>query len=145
MTLGLSAYLNNTITSNGLTYTNYADYTAHGGKDTIALASHKGAAYIGTFHRYVTPAASIQVIYFPSDSHVGVSLAAFQNFFMYNELTVRLGIPVVLIDKRGSPAMNFEFRVNYYDVTGKVLPDAPRSNKLLIGVTVGVPISKVMF
>lgn len=145
VTFGLSACLNNTFTSNGLTYTTYGDYTAHGGKDTTALASQKGAAYIGTFHRYVTPAASVQCIYFPTDSHIGVSLAAFQNFFTYNELTVRLGIPVVLIDKRGSPAINFEFRLNYYDVTDKVLPDAPRSSKLLIGVTVGVPVSKVMF
>ncbi|MBL0739960.1 hypothetical protein [Chryseolinea lacunae] len=145
VTVGLSAYLNNTFTSNGLLYTTYGDYTAHGGKDTTALASQKGAAYIGTFQRYVTPVASLQCIYFPVDSHVGISLAAFQNFFTYNALTVRLGIPVVLIDKRGSPAINFEFRLNYYDVADKVLPDAPRSTKLMVGVSVGVPVSKVMF
>jgi hypothetical protein len=142
LTFGATGFLNNSFLSNGLITTGYADYKAHGGIDTLALANR--TAFVGKYRQFVTLIASLRSIFFPADSHVGISLAAEQNLLSYKALNLRLGIPVVLIDKRGSPSANFELQVTYYDLTGIVFPTRKVVDKMFVGLAVGIPFSRPM-
>jgi hypothetical protein len=51
------------------------------------------------------------MVYFPTGSHVGTSVLAKQNFGRYHLLNGRLGIPIVLINSKKIPAVNFEIYV----------------------------------
>jgi hypothetical protein len=101
--------------------------------------------YIGSFKNFFTPVAKVQIIYFPPDSHVGFNLAIEQNIGSYNALNGIIGIPIVLIDKAGHPAANFQFQFRFFDVSGTILPNKSIYDKTSVGLTLGVPFSKIIY
>ncbi len=125
--------------------TTFEDYKNLGGTDTLRFASFQYSdAYIGAYKRFITPSLRARIVYFSHDSHVGLSLLLEQHFGNYNPLNARLGIPVVLINSKKTPALNIEFQAGYFDVTNKISA-APKKNKVTIGVGIGLPISRLMF
>ena len=99
----------------------------------------------GSYKNFLTPAAKAEIIYFPPDSHVGFNLAIEQNIGTYNALTGIVGIPIVLIDKAGHPAANFQFQFRFFDVSNTILPNRTFYDKTSVGLTLGVPFSKIIY
>ena len=146
VTLGGGLVLNNAVNSQLLYTTNYADYTGMGGTDIAALINRKQAdVYIGRYHNFVTPVLRAKLFYVPVDWHFGLTAEAEQNFGSYNTFNTKLGVPIVLIDKKGDPAINFEFQIRFFDVTNTLLPNKKSADKTSVGVTIGIPFSKIIY
>jgi len=107
-----------------------------------------------TYTNSVTPTLSGHFVYLPPTSHFGLSGALEQNFGPYHALNVILGLPIVLINKKAEPACNFELQVRLFDWAGSVRSDSETAaamrggylpGKTSIGVTAGIPFSKIAF
>ena len=109
------------------------------------LMDKSGAVYSGDFRQFVTPLFKGQVVYFPKNSHIGVSCLVQQAVGDYHATDVVVGLPVVLINKQAEPAMNFEFQVRFYDVGHSVGAGKGLNGRTAVGVTAGVPFSKIGF
>jgi len=68
-----------------------------------------------------------------------------QNFGRYNALNGKLGIPLVLINKKAEPSINFEFQIRFFDISNKINSANGPANKTSIGVSVGIPFSKIAY
>jgi hypothetical protein len=145
-TVEASVFQNNAAQSNLLAETAVGDYLRLGGTDTLRLAElGRANLYRGRYQNFFTPAARVQVVYFPPDSHIGLSGQWEQNFGRYNARNFVLGFPVVLIDKETNPAANFHFQIRYADAGNAVRPATPAKDKISVGLTVGVPFSKIIY
>jgi len=100
--------------------------------------------YLGDYSNFLTPTVTALLAWFPPISHVGFSLHAEQNFGPYHALNGALGVPIVLINKKAEPACNFEFQVRFFDLAN-TLPSSRGLGKTAIGLTVGIPFSKIAF
>jgi hypothetical protein len=145
-TLGSNLLFNNSKLSYGLDKITIGDYKNMGGTDTIHLAGlNNRLAYIGNYKTFITPSLNARVAYFPPSSHVGVSFLLEKNFGQFNLLNGRLGIPIVLINSKKTPAANIEFQVLFFDLSKKISADKKYNNKTAIGVNIGIPFSRLMF
>lgn len=146
LNLSGSIYWNNAAQSRSLSKINLTDYKSLGGKDTLHIAELKHQdAYIGAYKGFITPVLRGQVVYIPPDWHFGLTCQLEQNFGSYHVTNGKLGIPVVLIDKKGAPAINFEFQVRFFDLGNTINPDKTLGNKTLVGVSMGMPFSKIAY
>lgn len=146
LTLDATVFLNNSVQSQRLQALSYQEYKSAGGSDTLLLGQRRiNSIYIGNFKNFVTPVVKFNFVYFPHASHIGISTSLEQNFGNYKALNFTLGIPVVLIDKTTAPAANFEFRVNFFDISHKVYPGRKLGDNISVGMTVGVPFSKIIY
>lgn len=133
------AFLNNSVQSAALYNADVNGLEAHG------VTVNKGNRFIGNYKNFVTPVAALKLVYIPPDSHVGLSYRIEKNFGNYGAVNSVLGIPVVLIDKNGVPAINFEFQLLFSDMTNSIKGSQLPWNKNAIGLTVGVPFSKIVY
>jgi hypothetical protein len=109
------------------------------------LSLNEGDRFIGNYKNYVTPVAAGKLVYIPPDSHVGVSFRVEKNFGAYHALNSILGIPMVLIDKNGVPAINFEAQILFADMNNSIKGSQLPFNRNAIGLTVGIPFSKIVY
>ena len=145
-TLGGGILFNNSKISYDLNKINYADYQIMGGADTQHDSELKNdKAYLGDYNNYITPSIQYRMVYFPVDYHLGISILVQQNFGIYNFLNTRIGIPVILINSKKTPAVNFEFYVSLTDMTNKTDPAKNPVNKSMVGMSVGIPLSRLMY
>ena len=112
---------------------------------SLSLEKTGPSDYVGTFKNFFTPVVKVQGVWFPPDSHVGFNLGAEQHFGDYPALNGVIGIPIVLIDKAGHPAANFQFQCRFFDLTGKILPNESVFDKASVGLTVAVPFSRIIY
>lgn len=146
LNLEAGVYLNNTIQSHSVESINYNQYKNSGGVDTLTLRQRKiNSIFIGDYQTFLTPSAKLSAVYYPPDSHIGISTTLTQNIGTYRTLNWVLGIPVVLINKMGAPSANFEFQLNYSDITHAVYANRRFSDNMSISLTVGVPFSKIIY
>jgi hypothetical protein len=101
--------------------------------------------YAGTYRNYLTPSISGKMVYIPADSHVGISFKPEKNFGSYHALNLIVGIPIVLIDKKGVPMLNFEPQVIFSNINHTPLRDEMSRNKIFVGLTLGIPLSKIVY
>jgi hypothetical protein len=120
------------------------DLTLSNSRDGYGL-DKTGDLYTGDYKNFLTPALTAQAVYFPRDSHIGISLHLEQNFGSYRALNGRLGIPVVLINKKAEPSVNFEFQVRFFDLSDQVGSRKGLPGKTSVGLTMGIPFSKIAF
>jgi hypothetical protein len=124
----------------------FADYKSLGGTDTLHFVQLKQEdLYLGTYKNFITPTLSARLIYFPPDYHFGLSLLMEQSLRSYNLLNGTLGIPVVLIDKKGLPSVALEFQFRFYDMSNKRQANYNYPQRNSLGLTVGIPLSKIIF
>jgi len=109
------------------------------------LMDKVGYMYTGNFRQFVTPCFKGQIVWFPKDSHIGISGLVQQAMGDYHATDVIVGLPVVLINKQAEPAVNFEFQVRFYDMGHSVAAGRGLNGRTAVGVTVGVPFSKIAF
>jgi len=109
--------------------------------DTTATKDY----YLGDYSNFLTPTVTASLAWFPPASHVGFSLHAEQNFGPYHALNGSIGVPIVLINKKAEPACNFEFQVRFFDLANTLPSGRGLPGKTAIGLTVGVPFSKIAF
>lgn len=120
------------------------DLTLNNSRDGYGLDKTDNL-YTGDYRNFITPALQAQAVYFPRNSHIGISLRLEQNFGSYSALNGRLGIPLVLINKKAEPAANFEFQVRFFDLSDRLGPRKGLPGKTSIGLTMGIPFSKISF
>jgi len=145
-TLGGGILLNNSKFSYSLDKINYSDYKTMGGTDTQHDEELKNdKAYFGDYDNFITPSLQCRLVYFPVEYHLGISILVQQNFGSYNFLNTRIGIPVVLINSKKTPAVTFEFYVSLNDLTSKADPAKEPVNKAMAGLSVGIPLSRLMY
>lgn len=145
-TIGGGILLNNSKFSYSLDKINYADYKIMGGTDTQHDEELKNdKAYLGDYENFITPSLQCRMVYFPVEYHLGISILVQQNFGSYNFLNTRIGIPVVLINSKKTPAVSFEFYVSLTDLTNQTDPTKEPPNKAMAGLSVGIPLSRLMF
>jgi hypothetical protein len=143
-TAGGNVLLNNTKLSYGLYKLNAAEYKALGGTagQSEVEAGHN-KLYIGSYQTFITPSISTRAVFFPHESHIGVSLLAEQYFGKYNWLNVKLAIPVVLINSQKTPALNFECYLLFLNCNNQ--PAVSDAGKTQLGFSIGIPFSRLMF
>lgn len=142
ITLNGMLLLNNSKLSYGMSKLNYSEYKSLGGTDvqnTIDPGNNK--IYIGQYKNFITPSLSARVVYFPANSHVGISALAEKSFNDYDLLNCKLGIPVVLINSKKTPALNLEFYVLLIDLTHNI----SGLSRTSAGLSLGIPLSRLMF
>jgi len=145
-TFGGGILLNNSKFSYSLDKINYADYKIMGGTDTQHDEELKNdKTYIGDYDNFITPSLQCRMVYFPVEYHLGISILVQQNFGSYNFLNTRIGIPVVLINSKKTPAVTFEFYVSLTDLTNKADPTKEPVNKAMAGLSMGIPLSRLMY
>jgi hypothetical protein len=141
-TLNGTLLFNNSKLSYGLSKLNYSEYKNLGGTDTTQTADPgNNKLYIGNYKAFVTPSLSARLVYFPPASHVGFSVLAEQGFNEYNLLNCKLGVPIILINSKKTPAVNIECYMLLLDLTGKV----NTAGKTSIGLSLGIPFSRLMY
>lgn len=139
-TLNAKAKLNNTI-QNGLLYP--ADLVSElSGANTVI---NNGNIWVGKFKNFITAVAACKLVYIPPNSHVGASFRIEQNIGRYHALNAMVGIPIVLIDKKGVPVITFECQLLYTDWNNSLKPNRLPGNKTAVGLTVGIPFSKIVY
>jgi hypothetical protein len=109
--------------------------------DTTASKNY----YLGAYSNFLTPSVTAVLAWFPPTSHVGFSLHAEQNFGPWHALNGSIGIPIVLINKKAEPACNFEFLVRFFDLANTLSSRSGLPAKTSIGLTAGIPFSKIAF
>jgi len=146
VTLEAGMLLNNSKLSYRLDRINLAEYNNLGGSDQLHTAALKNnKAYIGNYETYLTPSIQGRLIYFPTNSHIGISFLIQQNFGTHQLLNSKISIPVVLINSKKTPAANFDFYVLLVDMTNKISASNTLANKTIVGLSVGIPFSRLMF
>jgi hypothetical protein len=120
------------------------DVTLNNARDGFGL-DKMGNLYVGNYRSFVTPVVKGQFIYIPRDSHIGINFLLEQAIGDYHAMNGILGIPITLINKRAEAAMNLEFQVRFYDMGHSIDPGKGLNGRTAIGVTVGVPFSKIAF
>ncbi len=146
ITLSGQAFWNNSKESHALNEVSVGAYKILGGADTINVAKlNSNDVYIGSYSTFVTPLLKGKIVYVPTDWHFGIALTIEKNFGTYQALNGTLGVPIVLIDKHANPSVNFEFQVHYFDLSNIVIPGKKIFAKTSIGLTVGVPFSKIIY
>jgi len=136
---------NNTKLSYGLNKLNSGEYKSLGG---TASQNDPGAGddklYIGSYQTFFTPAITVRAVYFPRESHVGISLLAEQYFGKYNWLNAKLAIPLVLINSKKTPAVNIECFLLFLNCSNQpTTGNGP--GKTQLGLSAGIPFSRLMF
>ncbi len=125
---------------------NLKDYIDAGGADSFPLRQRSiKTVYVGKYETFLTPAITAGFVYFPPNSHIGVSSFIEQNIGKYSALNWTLGIPVVLINTIGAPAANFEFKIRYFDISHSVYPGRSFKENISVNFSVGVPFSKIIY
>lgn len=104
-----------------------------------------GSLYTGDYKTFITPSVKGQLVTFPANSHIGISFQLQQYMGDYHALNGILGIPVVLINKQAEAAMNFEFQVRFYDMGHSIDAGKGLNGRTAIGLTAGIPFSKIAF
>ena len=138
--------LNNAAESKSLDKMNLDKYIHAGGSDSLLLSRHAiNTIYVGNYQAFLTPAIKFGLVYFPPNSHIGVSSTLEQNIGKYSALNWTLGIPVVLINTLGAPAANFEFQIVYFDLAHSVYPNRTLKENISVNLTVGIPFSKIIY
>ncbi|WP_144035893.1 hypothetical protein [Spirosoma fluviale] len=141
-----SVFLNNSVKSFSPEAISYSQYKNSGGLDTLTLKQRNTRSlFVGDYASFLTPRAKINVVYYPAESHIGLSSSLEQNMGTYHALNWAIGIPIVLIDKVGAPAANFEFQLNYSDITHTFLSGRTTADRLSVSLTVAVPFSKIIY
>jgi len=126
----------------GLNKLNFSEYKNLGGTDTLHKADPgNNKLYIGSYKTFITPSLTIRLVYFPPDSHVGISFLTEKKFNDYNLLNCRLGIPIVLINSKRTPAVNIECYALFFDLTNKM----SAMDKTSMGLSIGIPFSRLMY
>ncbi|MDN3547347.1 hypothetical protein [Mucilaginibacter aquaedulcis] len=142
-TLNGKGFVNNAIQSGLLYQADVNGSPAANGTEIVTI--NGGNRFIGNYRNFFTPAVSGKLVYIPGNSHVGVSFRMEKNFGTYHALNSILGIPIVLIDKKGAPAINFECQLLFVDMSNTIGKIQLPGNKTSIGVTVGIPFSKIVY
>jgi hypothetical protein len=144
LTVGGSLLLSNSKLGYGLDKINTATYKAMGGRDTLTLAQ-KEKAYFGNYQTFITPAVKGRVIYYPTNSHVGFSIIAEQHIGKDNLLNARVGVPIVLINSKKTPAATFECYISFFDMGHVVKNLEGRGKRTTVGIAAGIPLSRLMY
>ncbi len=144
--LNAKVFGNNSYHTNALEKINIADYKDHGGTDTSHLSQQNSKeVFIGRYSNFFTPQLNAALVYIPFDWHFGLSCFIEQNFGKYTALNFKVGLPVVLIDKKGNPDITFEFQIRFFDINNKLEPAIKLSDKTSVGFSIGVPFSKIVY
>jgi hypothetical protein len=137
-----SLLLNNAKLSYRLNKMTVNEYQSLGGNALAPGADPaNGHLYIGSWTSFVTPSVSSRLLYFPSGSHIGLSVLAEQSFGVYHLLNCKLGIPIVLINSKKTPAVHIECYVLLFDLTRQSVAIGGSS----AGLSIGVPFSRLMY
>lgn len=140
-TAGGNVLFNNAKLSYRLSKFNFTEYKGLGG--TMGQPG-SDKIYIGAYETFLTASLCARAVYFPRESHVGISLLAEQYVGKYDWLNLRVAIPVVLINSKKTPAVNIECYVLFLDCSNRqMVSNGP--GKTQLGLSVGIPFSRLMF
>jgi hypothetical protein len=142
-TLNAKGSVNNSIQSGALYQADVNGAQVANGTEMVTI--NQGNRFVGSYRNFFTPVVSGKLVYIPGNSHVGISFRIEKNFGTYHALNSILGIPIVLIDKKGAPAINFECQLLFADMSNTIGKTQLPGNKTSIGVTVGIPFSKIVY
>ena len=141
-TLNGELLFNNSKLSYGLNKINYSEYKSLGGT-ALSNSSDPGndKLYIGAYKNFITPSLSARLVYFPVNSHVGISFLTEKNFGDYHFLNCKLAIPIVLINAKKIPAVNIECYVMFIDMAHQLTGIGRTS----AGLSIGIPFTRLMY
>jgi hypothetical protein len=146
LTIKGSLRFNNSKDSHGMNKASIADYRSAGGVDADKLSNDNiGEVFIGDYKRFLTRTLSSRLVYFPNESHVGLTCLIERTFGKYNSTNIVAGVPIILINKKKLPACNFEFNLSLFDVSNKIISNKTVSQKASFALNLGIPFSRMIF
>jgi hypothetical protein len=139
--------IQNNINTESLKKYNVSDYKKLGGTDTLNLAQIKSEdVYVGDYKSFASPFFRGQLVYFfMAQKAIGLSVLAEKYFQTYNPLNIKLGVPFTLAGKDDDTKVNFEIQFKWNDFNNDIFPDKSRTEKFLIGLSVGVPLTSKIY
>jgi hypothetical protein len=143
LTFAGKGFVNNSVQSGSLFSADVTGLQGVDGANTVTI--NKGDRYIGQYKNFITPVVAGKLVYIPSTSHVGISFRIEKNWGTYKALNSIIGVPIVLIDKKGVPAINFEAQLLLQDMNNSLKDTHLSFNKTAVGLTVGIPFSKIVY
>lgn len=143
LTFAGKGFVNNAAQSGSLFSADVTGTQGMSGANTVTI--NRGDRYIGQYKNFITPVAAGKLVYIPGTSHVGISFRIEKNWGTYKALNSIIGIPIVLIDKKGVPAINFEAQLLLQDMNNSLKDTHLPYNKTTVGLTVGIPFSKIVY
>jgi len=124
--------------------TEYRDLT-NGGNLTLA-SLQRNEVYIGDYESQLTPIIRWQLVgLFLAQKRLGLSFQVEKYFDLFNPLNLKAGIPFNLPGKDKKTKVSFELQFKWNDLNNTLFPDRSISEKLVIGLSVGVPISSKIY
>ena len=146
ITIGGGISLNNSKLSYGLAPVSLSEYILAGGTDTLHMKELKNnKAYIGDYKTFITLNIEGRMVYFPGNSHIGIGAVVQQHFGKYQSLNAKFSMPVILINHKKIPAVNFDFYVLFIDLNNKLTTSPALSTKTIAGISAGIPFSRLTY
>jgi|GEM_PF-3439204 len=93
------------------------------------------------YQSFLSASLGARIVYMPPDWHFGLSGSLKQNIGNYHALDLVAGFPIVLIDKNGSPKINFEFQWKFFNVNRTNLATGTTN---AVNVTAGIPFGSIV-
>ncbi len=144
--VGVGAEITNNLETELPQYT-FSEYTELPNPDNTTLAEiESNDLYVGEYDEYLNRYARVQAVgFFIANKRAGLSLKAEKFFNVYNPLNVTVGIPVTLPGEDDNTKVNFEVQAQFNDLTNDINPDETWSEKLTVGISVGVPLTSKLY
>ncbi|WP_222164779.1 hypothetical protein [Edaphocola aurantiacus] len=145
--IGLGTKIMNNITTAELEKYSIGSYKQLGGTDTLSLAQIKtDEIYIGNYNQFFIPLLKFNLVnFFLANKQIGLSLLAEKHFGAYNPLNIKAGIPFNLKGKDDDTKVSFELQFKWNDINNNILPDVNPSDKFMIGLSVGIPLTSQLY
>lgn len=145
-TIGAGVRSLNNVKTEMLDKYSFNEYKDQGGTDTVKMAELKTKdVYIGKYESYWIPYARVQLVSMFIAKKMGVSFLAEKHFGSYDPMNVKLGIPVSLAGKDENSPVNFELQFKWNDYFNDIYPNKSRSEKFVIGLSVGIPLTSKLY
>jgi hypothetical protein len=139
-------FQNNSVNTRSVDKIKLTEYKNRGGTDTVHFAElDTEEAFVGAYHRFITPFTKLQLVWFPKSSNAGVSLQIEKNFGKFDPFNARIGMPIRFNDRNGNPNVNFELQLRASDLNKAVNSNLSFGKRLSIGFSVGLPFSNKIY
>lgn len=145
--IGPGVKIQNNINTATLSKYGIGEYKKLGGQDTLKLAElSKDDVYVGQYEEYVSPFVKMQAVcFFVKEKSIGLSFAAEKFMGGYDPLNIKLGVPVSLKGKDDETKVNFELQFKWNDYGNNIFPEKSRSDKFVIGLSIGIPLISKLY
>jgi hypothetical protein len=127
----------------------FNDYKTRVSMDTssLNLVQIKSTdVYVGNYISEPTAYFSLQVVsFFLASKSIGLSAEIEHYTGNYHPINIKFGVPFALKGKDDDTKANFELQVKLNDISNSAFPEKSVKNKMIFGLSVGIPLTSKIY